>query len=263
MRVYYMSDLHMGAGMNRQYVKSMDMVGGKDDVLVLAGDIFLIHENENVMRDNIDLVDWYIENLSETYRQVVIVPGNHEFYGHADILKFGDSWEYKLRDNVAYYQNRVVRIDDTDFILTTLWSHIDDNNRNAVKYGMNDFRLILYGGRLFDTKDFDLEHEKCVEFIRKSIEASTADHIVVVTHHVPVKDAVSEVYKGNPLNSAFNADLEKLIDGSRIDYWVYGHSHFNMDMEIGNTKIVTNQLGYVSGGEPNRNGFKNGRFFEI
>ena len=26
--------------------------------------------------------------------------------------------------NAGYYQNKVVQIDDTDFILSTLWSHI-------------------------------------------------------------------------------------------------------------------------------------------
>lgn len=35
------------------------------------------------------------------------------------------------------------------------------------------------------------------------------------------------------------------IAGSRINCIVYGHSHTNMDTQIGGTKIVCNQLGYV------------------
>ena len=36
---------------------------------------------------------------------------------------------------------------------------------------------------------------------------------------------------------------------SRIDYWIYGHSHRNIDRIIGNTQCVSNQLGYVNHGE--------------
>ncbi len=32
---------------------------------------------------------------------------------------------------------------------------------------------------------------------------------------------------------------------SNIDYWIYGHSHWNIDRVIGNTKCVSNQLGYL------------------
>ncbi len=40
--------------------------------------------------------------------------GNHEFYGYGDVLANGDSWEKMLQPDVGYYQNKVVRIDDTD-----------------------------------------------------------------------------------------------------------------------------------------------------
>ena len=29
-----------------------------------------------------------------------------------------------------------------------------------------------------------------------------------------------------------------------VDYWIYGHSHVNIDKMIGNTRCVSNQLGY-------------------
>ncbi len=35
------------------------------------------------------------------------------------------------------------------------------------------------------------------------------------------------------------------IKGSGIDYWIYGHSHRNIDKVIGATSCVSNQLGYV------------------
>ena len=53
-------------------------------------------------------------------------------------------------------------------------------------------------------------------------------------------------------------ELGDYIAISGIDYWIYGHSHRNIDAQIGDTQILSNQLGYVSHGEHLRNGFSAG-----
>ena len=54
--------------------------------------------------------------------------------------------------------------------------------------------------------------------------------------------------------------IDLYIKDSDIDYWIYGHSHYNVDVEIGNTKCVSNQLGYVFHGE--HESFDPGKFIE-
>ena len=54
---------------------------------------------------------------------------------------------------------------------------------------------------------------------------------------------------------------EKQIKDSDIEYWIYGHSHYNVDVQIGNTKCVTNQLGYVFHNE--HLSFDPGKFIEL
>jgi hypothetical protein len=45
-------------------------------------------------------------------------------------------------------------------------------------------------------------------------------------------------------------ELFDLIESSEIAYWVYGHHHTNTpEFTIGNTKLITNQLGYVQRNE--------------
>ena len=39
------------------------------------------------------------------------------------------------------------------------------------------------------------------------------------------------------------------VQDSGIDFWIYGHSHYNVDVRIGNTMCISNQLGYVFHGE--------------
>ena len=40
-----------------------------------------------------------------------------------------------------------------------------------------------------------------------------------------------------------------MVVTSGIDYWIYGHSHRNIDKTIGTTHCLCNQFGYVSHNE--------------
>jgi len=77
------------------------------------------------------------------------------------------------------------------------------------------------------------------------VAKSTAEHIVVVTHHVPSFQLSSPDYAGSKINGAFTVELASYIESSPIKYWIYGHSHRNIDKMIGKTQCVSNQLGYV------------------
>lgn len=53
-------------------------------------------------------------------------------------------------------------------------------------------------------------------------------------------------------------DWKCLIEPSGVDYWIYGHHHqYIPEFEIGRTRLVTNQLGYVKYSE--HHGFKNNK----
>lgn len=65
------------------------------------------------------------------------------------------------------------------------------------------------------------------------------------------------------LNSAFASEYGELIADSRIDAWIYGHSHTNIDTEIGGTRIICNQMGYVFEDEYLMNEFDPAKFIEI
>jgi hypothetical protein len=73
---------------------------------------------------------------------------------------------------------------------------------------------------------------------------------------------VAPEHKSSLLNSAFATELGDFIADSRIDAWIFGHSHANIDATIGNTRIVSNQLGYVYYNE-HLAGFDGKRFIEI
>ena len=106
----------------------------------------------------------------------------------------------------------------------------------------------MYGNRILTYQDFNREHKRCFQFIQRAAE-STAKHKIVVTHHVPSFQLCATEFAGNRLNGAFTVELEDFIRNSGADYWIYGHSHRNIDKRIGMTQCVSNQLGYVFAGE--------------
>lgn len=65
------------------------------------------------------------------------------------------------------------------------------------------------------------------------------------------------------MNSGFASEYGELIADSRIDAWIYAHSHTNIDTEIGGTRIISNQMGYVFEDEYLTNGFDPAKFIEI
>lgn len=254
MRIQFASDIHLEFRENIEFIRTgVFKVAG--DILILAGDVYYL--DEKLLRQ-CDFLKW----ASDNYEKTLLIPGNHEYYRHSDIVERGNTWKLSVFSNVAYYQNQVVNVNDTDIILSTLWSYIRSENEMAVFNGINDFRLISYERGIFFPKDFNDEHGKCLSFIKQKVQESTAQNIVVATHHVPTFKAVASQHKNSRLNDAFACELGDFIAKSRIDYWIYGHSHTNIDIEIEDTKIFSNQLGYVQVGE-HKHGFDGGRYIEV
>ena len=51
------------------------------------------------------------------------------------------------------------------------------------------------------------------------------------------------------------------MESCGAEYWIYGHSHRNINAVIGKTQCVSNQLGYVFSGEHKT--FDAGKYIEL
>ena len=238
MKVQYASDLHLEFYDNSVFM-ARNPFKAVGDVLVLAGDNLPLKEWKTYRQHR--FFDW----CAEHFRETLLIPGNHEFFG-SDIADWDGEWEIELRPNVRMYQNRVVRIDDTDLILSTMWSRIPEPLGRYFHAHMGDFICIKKNGNPFTIYDYNEEHEKCLAFLKEAVAASDAARKVVVTHHVPTSRCVAPEHKGTTLNPGFTADLTEYIEDSGIDLWIYGHSHRSVNAVVGKTRIVSNQVGYVA-----------------
>lgn len=240
MILQYCSDLHLEFPTNRLWLERnpIEPVG---DILIVAGDTYYLGKKFSELN--------YWKMLSEQFQEVYVLPGNHEYYGGYDIASHRNEVIEKLHSNVWLVNNTVIEKPDCRLIFTTLWSMIEQHVKQIVS-GMNDFRHICFDGQVMGVEQYNQLHQSARTFLTHAIGSDTTKKQIVVTHHLPSGHCNVDEYKGSVLNEAFCVDMTNFIENSGIDAWIYGHSHRNLaPFIIGQTRMLTNQLGYVLYGE--------------
>jgi Icc-related predicted phosphoesterase len=251
MKIAYMSDLHLEFG--NDFIPSVDA-----DVLVLAGDIttavgFLDNPKKA------ELYHTFFREVSNRYRHVIYIGGNHEVYG----WKYDSAHMMHVYHALSCYQNIKViptygykNIDGVRFVCGTLWTSMRNGDpiyARIAKKGMNDFRWIT-------PEEVVITHEETVKAF--DVLSRGHDKVVVVSHHAPSHASVHPMYVGNELNDCYYTDLsEFILDRPQIKYWIHGHMHHRVDYMIGDTRVVANPFGYKHHGE--NTGFDPQATFEI
>jgi predicted phosphodiesterase len=260
LKIQFVSDVHLAFPQNRQYLQDHPLqVTG--DILLIAGDSAYLDlpDSDLDTYGSYSFWDW----ASRHYQQVIVCLGNHDFYAHYDLSTMPDGYCRQIRHNVHAYYNSVVSIGDIDIIISTLWSKIEPCDAFLTEHNVSDFYRIKYNGHRLTAEDFNREHARCLQFIQQAVVESKAKTKIVLTHHVPTHLCTAQEFCGSTISGAFTVELGEYIVDSGIDYWIYGHSHRNIDAQISGTRILSNQLGYISHGEHQHNGFDPARHIDI
>jgi len=178
---------------------------------------------------------------------VVFVPGNHEYYGFS-IPKVDQRLKHLCKKyGVEYLEKDLLEIPEWGVVIlgTTLWSDIPHERTFDVLEAVNDYAAIL-GLSPQGVEEMFLENRRWLQGQIEFYQKHNPDYyIVVVTHHAPeMTQTISPRYIGEPENCAFASDCTDLMKG--VDYWIYGHTHYNNTFVIGNTIVTSNQRGYSS-----------------
>lgn len=248
MKLHYASDLHLEFPENREWLRQHPLQG-QGGVLVLAGDI-MPFGGLNKLRE--EYVRW-----GDQYEHVLWLPGNHEYYG-GDINDRSGRLDERLTRNVRLLNDEVWYAPGLRILCTTLWTRISQLNEAYVMRNMNDYHQIRNGGLLLRPAHTTALHEASLTWLTDELAKPFAGATIVATHHVPTFQHYPPEFRGDTLNEAFAVELHDLIADSGATAWIYGHHHRNIaPYTIGRTRMLTNQLGYVSLGEevgfdPNR-----------
>lgn len=87
-----------------------------------------------------------------------LISGNHEYYSGYDLADTLNDYEYYLRDNVRYVNNKSVCLRDMEIFFSTLWSPIKEEEILSVQMGLTDCHRIIYKGRHFTSQDYKEVH---------------------------------------------------------------------------------------------------------
>lgn len=213
-----------------------------ESVLVIAGDIFRIN-------DVCSSAEVFFQALSERFRAVVYVPGNHEWYhltyDEKEVVKYKKQIAKKWNNIHLMHCNHLI-LDKTVFIGATLWTDMNKDcwaTKQIAKRSLNDFRCIKPE---FTPDDSTVLHNQHLEYIKNSIVEFEQDYnVVVVTHHAPSLMSVAERFKNDfPMSWCFISDLDLVSIASKPVTWIHGHTHNNFDYTIGHVRVVCNPRAY-------------------
>lgn len=243
MRLQVMSDLHIkhwGAAFGVNYwSKSFPQETQTDaEVLVLAGDIVDLGPRD---------WRWSMARLQEfvaRYKQVVYVPGNHEFYATSiaavDLVKVAqDTGVSVLQPGTEVVIGRQRFLGGVMFQPKPI-EGLDDLPNGEMPNPISDHWCI---------SDFDTEAPYQYQALRSFLEDRLTEEHIVVTHHAPSNGSLAAQWVGDPCNWWFiTHQMESLIDQFQPKLWVHGHVHSPWDYQRGKTRIIANPKGYPGEG---------------
>lgn len=227
------------------------MVNDKETYLLLPGDVCLIEKINDEQNHR------FFESISNQFKKVFYVPGNHEYYqgdlvtSDAKAISFLKKNEF---ENIHYMNPSMVDMEDEFVVIgATLWTNFNRKNSlimQNVQDTLNDYVCIRHNNsRHILADDVYSLHNKHLEYLYRLIQyhKDCGRKIIVMSHHAPSYMSITPEWKmkGGTMNHGFYSHLEDVIKELEPDLWVHGHCHDNLDYYIGSTRILCNPRGYA------------------
>lgn len=217
-------------------------VDDANQTLIIAGDI----ATQKYLNDEKIAL---IRVLSDRFKNVLIVLGNHDFWSeleYSEVLKFYRN-AFKDLKNVSILENDTIIIDDVYIFGATYWTNFyeSETQRINARIGMMDYRL-MPGNQ---TPDFIYNKNKeSYEALHRFCYDNRDKKRLIITHHIPCDRQIAQEYMRSPVNGAFSNGYYE-PDFSDVffdpDLWISGHIHNSTDYMVGEkTRIITNPYGY-------------------
>lgn len=263
------SDIHLdgdveGKKFNPESLwRPKEMENDKNTTLILAGDLW---ESNKIISFH---GTCWIEDVAKQFQYVIIVLGNHDYYGgrlgrEASRLKEGLA--QKGIQNVHVLDNEVIKVGDVKVIGTTLWSSFNQGNELSLRYAnegypnerggfrtLNDMKYIRNETfRKVRAQELMREHRKSILFLNQVAKReSNQEKVLIISHHAPSIKAIPEEWKFEAVGDlkwheggAYASDLEEEKKHWEIDCWIHGHTHEAKQYDWGGTPVLVNPRGH-------------------
>ena len=250
-RIQLFSDIHTEfiQGKHEQPIDIYkQLVQSNVDLLVIAGDLGAPLDEFKRWKEQayIDALTFFCNN----YPHVLLIPGNHDFY-HGSFDRFRRFASRLLLSNLTIQTSQFgleeyKLNEDTMIYASTLW--FKNRPSNSQCFGvMNDSRYIEDS-----LNQIHAVAKKQVEDLKKKVGPND----VVITHHAPTSSILSRYEPGYAAQQFYyNEDAEKVIKNNKPKVWCFGHTHISEDKIIGETRLISNPMGYYGHNNSSEAGF--------
>lgn len=231
-KLWIMSDLHLEAV---PYPHAFQPKPPIFDVLVAAGDIW----QGDCLR-----AFRFLRHLAGD-KPVIFVMGNHEHWNGVlrDNLKLAKALAREQR--ITLLDGEAVTIKGCTFVGTTLWADhtLSLAGANPAAETGEQIEIDHEGGTHLITIGDAVElHQASRAKLERLVEqADSTLPLVVVSHHAPHPDCLTDAMRNTWSAGNSASDLSHIIGTGRIALWVHGHLHHSVDIVRGRaTRILCN-----------------------
>ena len=255
----YCSDLHLDLHESGNETKTWEkIIPQKASYLILAGDIAQLTWSH---------YESFLQYCCQIWKQVFLVPGNHEYYDSSlykglSILK---EMSKRLSKNFHLLTNQhfIIKKNETVMEYTkespinetlihilgcTLWSNIPYIARQACEFSISDF-VSIQG---MTTSQYNFFHQQDMKWLENELKLlkNQNNPIIVVTHHAPLTKNVSSFkYESdanrNLTNYAFCSNQSRMFELlPKGSWWIFGHTHHRTKFIYQDVNVTTNAIGY-------------------
>lgn len=251
MEIQVVSDIHVEFWENRTKFNFIKPVA---PYLALLGDIGVCSSD-----DDFDRYKLFIMENAARFKQIFVIPGNHEYYCYETRPTLRHTLPYvnrKIRNfiagiaNVHFLNNSVIKLNINRkkywVIGSTMWTNIPKIQHKNINKLVNDYNYILMpngrkGIRKFTPADASKLHNISKKYVATQIKYAKDAHakIIVLTHHKPY---LNITHDASSRDIAYESNLLPLI--KHVSFWGYGHTHKADLKKIGNAIVYSNPKGY-------------------
>ena len=270
MKAWIVSDIH-NSPMDLLWGTKLQMP--EADLCICVGDI------SNLISTSIG----YLQRHIAPYMPVLLVLGNHDFYGSSIDHAFEKARLLTLGTEIQLLENQRADVGGCRFLGATLWTdfsvsiggdeHLQPEERRAkafelLPHHMADYSSIFRSDErhrgengMVTVREIFARHKESRRFIDLELSKLFDGRTIVLSHHAPLAESFDERFHGEITNAGFGSDLSDMIMRHKPSIWVHGHIHRARDYFFHETRILCNPRGY--GPEREMNGFRPGLVVEL
>ncbi|MAU37474.1 MAG: hypothetical protein CMD14_08955 [Flavobacteriales bacterium] len=209
--------------------------------LIVAGDI----------SDDINISIDYLNDVSQHYKKVLFVDGNHEHvHKYPKLYSCKEINQLVSNDKLVYLPMNPFKINDIVIIGSCGWWNYNNENPMDIKKSLNYFDSWITHFTEKDNCDFiknvikrsNEEYNYLYKLLKMYETDDTVKNVIIVTHTIPdITFAETEIFGSHICE--YNTLFKNLFKFTKLSKWIFGHTHHEWNINYNNVDFICNPRG--------------------